>query len=299
MGLEAVGGKCVFSSEWDKFSQKTYEAWHGEKPHGDITRIDPATIPDHDILTGGFPCQPFSIAGKQHGFKDDRGNLFFHIMNIIAAKRPKVVFLENVKNLRGHDKGQTWYVIRRSLASLDYQVFSEVIDASSWVPQHRERFFIVAFDRHVIGGSVEFQFPTPPKTLTVLGDILEEKVEPKYTLSNKLWNYLQAYAAKHRAKGNGFGYSLAPLNGVTRTLRARYYKDGSEILIPQDFGQSNPRRLTPKEAQRLMGFPDFGIVVSDTQAYKQFGNAVVPAVITAVGRNIIDTLNVHKTKKKT
>ena len=299
LGLESIGGECVFSSEWDRFAQQTYEAWHGERPAGDINGIDPAEVPDHDILAGGFPCQPFSIAGvskkislgRAHGFDDlKQGNLFFATAEIIRAKRPSVVMLENVKNLLSHDRGRTWEVIAETLDKLDYEVHAQVIDAAGWVPQHRERIFIIAFNREVFGevfdDGVPFEFPTPSGEKHELREILDKNVDPKYTLTNHLWTYLQMYAAKHKAKGNGFGFGLPELSGLSRTLSARYHKDGSEILIRQR--GKNPRRLTPVEAGRLMGFPmeRLDIVVSDTQAYRQFGNAVVPKVAAAVARQI-------------
>jgi DNA (cytosine-5)-methyltransferase 1 len=293
--LARLGGDCVFSSEWDAHSQRTYRAWFGETPHGDLRTIAPADIPDHDIMAAGFPCQPFSIAGvskkkslgRAHGFQcDTQGNLFFHLAAIAAARRPPVLFLENVKNLRVHDQGRTWTVIRETLVDLDYVVFESVIDAAGWVPQHRERIYIVCFDRRVFGDAPPFRFPeSPDGPAPTLADILEPAPDPRYTLSDHLWAYLQAYAKKHQAKGNGFGYGLAKADGVTRTLSARYFKDGSEILVPQ--AGRNPRRLTPRECARLMGFPDHRpIVVSDTQAYRQFGNAVVPTVVEAIGRQI-------------
>lgn len=299
-GMERVGGTCVFTSEWDKYSAKTYAAWFGEKPNGDITKIAPETIPDHDVLCAGFPCQPFSIAGvskknslgREHGFKDaTQGTSFFHVATIAQVKRPPVLLLENVKNLLSHDKGRTWHVIRSTLEELKYAVFHRIIDAADYVPQHRERVFVVAFDRHIFGDEVPFEFPKPPDgPRPKVADILDPDVDrARYTLSDHLWRYLQDYAKKHAAAGNGFGFGLADLDGVTRTLSARYYKDGSEILIPQK--GANPRRLTPREAARLMGFPEErDIVVSDTQAYKQFGNSVVPAVVAAVGRQIVKVL---------
>jgi len=299
LGLEAAGGRCLFSSEWDRYSQRTYKAWFGEMPHGDITKIPPAEIPDHDVLAAGFPCQPFSIAGvskknslgRAHGFKDaTQGNLFFNLATIIELKRPPAIMLENVKNLQSHDRGRTWEVIQSTLEGLGYRIFSRVIDARHWVPQHRERIFIVGFDRRVFGDNPPFTFPELPggEPLAV-SSILEKKVDARYTLSDLLWNYLQEYAERHRAAGNGFGFGLVNLDGTTRTLSARYYKDGSEILIPQR--RRNPRRLTPREAARLMGFPDkLPIVVSDTQAYKQFGNAVVPPVAEAVARQLVRVL---------
>jgi DNA (cytosine-5)-methyltransferase 1 len=292
--MSKVGGTCVFSSEWDSYSQRTYKKWYDETPKGDIREIKPIEIPDHDVLTAGFPCQPFSIAGvskkkslgQAHGFKcATQGTLFFNVATIIEVKRPPVVFLENVKNLQSHDKGRTWKTIQDTLKELHYAVFSEVIDAAGWVPQHRERVYIVCFDRNVFGDNPPFQFPTAPTEKPKLGDILEKNPDPKYTLSDHLWQYLQNYAERHRLKGNGFGFGLANLKGVTRTLSARYYKDGSEILIPQK--GKNPRRLTPLECQRLMGFDEKPIVVSDTQAYRQFGNAVVPKVVHEVAKQIL------------
>ncbi len=273
-------------------------------PHGDITKIQPSDIPDHDLLAAGFPCQPFSIAGvskknalgRPHGFKDaTQGTLFFNVATIISIKRPPVILLENVKNLQSHDKGRTWEVITSTLDELDYQVFAKIIDAAAWVPQHRERIFIVGFDKHVFGVNPPFAFPEKPeKERPKFRDILNADPDPKYTLSDHLWNYLQDYARRHQEKGNGFGYGLANLDGISRTLSARYYKDGSEILIPRKEGP--PRRLTPMEAAKLMGFPvsdKLKIVVSDTQAYKQFGNAVVPSVVEAVGRQILKVIDWH------
>lgn len=299
LGLERAGGKCVFTSEWDRYCQKTYKAWYGDLPQGDITKIDPASIPDHDILAAGFPCQPFSIAGvskknsmgRAHGFKDAaQGTLFFHVVTVAEVKRPAVLLLENVKNLISHDKGNTWRVIQASLRELGYTVFSKIIDAAHFVPQHRERIFIVCFDKRVFGDSPPFEYPSLSPQKPKFRSILDAKVDPKYTLSDHLWNYLQEYAKRHKAKGNGFGFGLTDLDGVSRTLSARYYKDGSEVLIPQGRNK-NPRRLSPREAARLMGFPDhLPIVVSDTQAYKQFGNAVVPPVAEAVAKQIVGVL---------
>jgi DNA (cytosine-5)-methyltransferase 1 len=292
--LADIGGECVFSSEIDRYCQKTYKAWFGETPYGDITKIRVSDIPDHDVLAAGFPCQPFSIAGvskkkslgRAHGFScETQGTLFFNIASIVEVKRPPIVLLENVKNLKSHDGGRTWTVINETLESLEYKVFSKVIDASNFVPQHRERIYIVCFDKYVYGENPEFEFADIPSSEgPKLSEILEANPDPKYTLSDHLWKYLQEYAERHRAKGNGFGFGLARPDGITRTLSARYYKDGSEILIPQEGG--NPRRLTPRECARLMGFPEhLPIVVSDTQAYRQFGNAIVPKVAeTVVGQ---------------
>ena len=304
IALSAIGGRCVFTSEWDKYSQATYKVWFGHQPHGDINAIEPADIPDHDILAAGFPCQPFSLAGvskknalgQAHGFKCQRqGNLFFRICDIAAAKRPGILLLENVKNLRSHDGGKTWAVITSELDSLGYDVHSQIIDARGWVPQHRERIFLVCFDRKRYGKSVNFQFPKPPKKGPVLESILEQDVDSKYVLSQHLWDYLQAYAEKHRKAGNGFGFGLVGPGDVARTLSARYHKDGSEILIKR--GSGRPRRLTPQECARLMGYSEkiakrfgfrngFPTVVSDTQAYRQFGNSVVPVVVEAIAKQI-------------
>jgi len=296
LGFESAGGQCVFTSEWDKYAQKTYYSNFGEIPKGDITKIDASSIPDHDILVAGFPCQPFSIAGvskknslgRAHGFLDQtQGTLFFDVARIIQAKRPRAFLLENVKNLKTHDKGRTFRIICETLSKLGYSLHVNVLDGKYYVPQHRERIFIVGFDMNVYMGLEGFEFPTPPDNSPRLRDILEENVEERYTLTDKLWNYLQQYAEKHKAKGNGFGYGLADLDGITRTLSARYYKDGSEILIPQGEGK-NPRKLTPRECARLQGFPDsFKITVSDTQAYKQFGNSVVVPLIRDIAKQMV------------
>ena len=301
IALEKLGGKCLFSCEWDRFSRKTYEAWFGDVPFGDIRTLDLDGIPDHDLLAAGFPCQPFSLAGvskknslgREHGFRcNTQGTLFFRLAEIIEARRPPAILLENVKNLRSHDAGRTWQVVRETLEELDYWVFAEVVDASGWVPQHRERVYIVGFDKRRFFAKPSFSFPDVPARKPRLGSILEPLPDPKYTLSEHLWGYLQAYAEKHRAKGNGFGFGVADPKGISRTLSARYYKDGSEILIGQG-GSTPPRRLTPRECARLMGFDAWcekKIVVSDTQAYRQFGNAVVPKVIEAIGREMIGLL---------
>src|SRR5208337_3917482 len=306
IALESLGGTCAFSCEWDRYSQKTYKAWFGETPHGDIRQIKPKDIPDHDVLAAGFPCQPFSIAGvskkkslgKAHGFKcETQGTLFFNIVSIVEVKRPPVLFLENVKNLQSHDKGRTWSTIYEALVDLGYAVNFKVIDAAGWVPQHRERIYIVCFDKKVFGENPPFRFPNAPTEARKFKDILERTPDKKYTLTDHLWTYLQEYAERHRLKGNGFGYGIANPEGVSRTLSARYYKDGSEILIKQ--GTKAPRRLTPRECARLMGFPDdTKIVVSDTQAYRQFGNAVVPKVAKAVGEEIIATMRWQLTRSQ-
>jgi DNA (cytosine-5)-methyltransferase 1 len=297
--LEKLGGRCRFSCEWDKYSQRTYEAWYGDVPHDDIRKLNIAEIPNHDVLAAGFPCQPFSIAGVSkrqslgmaHGFKCvTQGNLFFHLATIIEGKRPAVLFLENVKNLKSHDKGRTWQVIHDRLNELGYWIFYKVIDAAAWVPQHRERVYIVCFDKKAFPQRPPFEFPqNPEQSRPKLADILETSPDPKYTLTEHLWSYLQRYAEGHRAKGNGFGFGLVDPTGISRTLSARYYKDGSEILIPQGT-EKPPRRLTPLECARLMGFDEKRMVVSDTQAYRQFGNAVVPKVAEAVGRQIIKVM---------
>lgn len=299
LAFQNNGGKCVFTSEWDSFAKKTYEANFGEVPFGDITQISESEIPDHDILLGGFPCQPFSIAGvskknslgRQHGFLDKtQGTLFFDIARIIEHKRPKVFMLENVKNLVSHDKKKTFKIIKETLTKLGYSIHYKVLDAKFYVPQHRERIIIVGFDKSVFKEKETFSFPEPPEVELAIKDILEPKVEDKYTLSDKLWSYLQAYKKKHQAKGNGFGFGLTDLTGVSRTLSARYYKDGAEILIPQK--GKNPRRLTPRECARIQGFPDnFVIPVSNNQAYKQFGNSVAMPLIQAVGNKIVAELN--------
>jgi DNA (cytosine-5)-methyltransferase 1 len=307
MAYQNVGGKCVFTSEWNNFAKKTYEANFGEVPFGDITKVNEKDIPDHDVLLGGFPCQPFSIAGvskknalgRKHGFLDEtQGTLFFDIARILDHKRPKAFMLENVKNLVSHDKKNTFRVIKETLEKLGYKVFSRVLDGKYFVPQHRERIIIVGFRTDVFGEDVQFEFPDMPNVKQKIKTILEKKVDPKYTLSDKLWNYLQGYAEKHKAKGNGFGFGLTDLNGVSRTISARYYKDGAEILIPQT--NKNPRRLTPRECARLQGFPDnFIIPVSDNQAYRQFGNSVTVPLIQAVAEQVVKVLQAANGKRIT
>ena len=295
LAFESAGGRCIFSSEWNKFSQQTYEANFDEVPEGDITKIDEKNIPDHDILVGGFPCQPFSIAGvssknhlnRPHGFDDQiQGTLFFDIARILKAKRPRAFLLENVKNLRGHDKGNTFGVIMKMLQEeLGYDVHYKVIDASTVVPQHRERIFIVGFDT-----PMEFEFPELLDRRPRLVDILEKRVNKKYVLTDGTWKSLQRHLIKHRAKGNGFGYNIADKKGIAKTLSARYYKDGAEILIPRG-AKRNPRMLTPRECARLMGFPEnFKIPVSKNQAYRQFGNAVVVPVVTEIAKSITECM---------
>lgn len=309
--FEEAGGRCVFTSEWDKYAQLTYQANHRDNRPiaGDITKVDVSDIPPHDILVAGFPCQPFSIAGvskknalgRAHGFKDEtQGTLFFDVARIIDAHQPAAFLLENVKNLQNHDKGRTFEVIRRTLEDeLGYELHVRVINAKHFLPQHRERVAIVGFREPT-------RFSWDDLVLPQLGekrmrDILHPEdgteapeghytlgaraeVNEKYTLTDKLWGYLQGYAEKHKAAGNGFGFGLVGPDDTCRTLSARYYKDGSEILVSRGKGK-NPRRLTPRECARLMGLPDsFKIPVSDTQAYKQFGNSVAVPVFREVAR---------------
>lgn len=302
LAMQAQGGKCVFSSEWNTYSQKTYFSNFGDMPFGDITKeVTKSYIPEHfDVLCAGFPCQPFSIAGvskkkslgRETGFKDKtQGTLFFDVADIISRHRPKAFYLENVKNLTSHDKGNTFRVIRETLEELNYSIHYQVMDGQTYVPQHRERIMIVGFDKERYHGEEDFEFPEQHEATRSIKEILDPNIDPKYTLSDKLWAYLQNYAEKHRAKGNGFGFGLVDLNGIARTLSARYYKDGSEILIPQGEGK-NPRRLSPRECARLMGYPDQYRIdrVSDVQAYRQCGNSVIVPLITAVSEQIIKTL---------
>ncbi|MFP3018314.1 MAG: DNA (cytosine-5-)-methyltransferase [Candidatus Tisiphia sp.] len=309
--FESVGGNCVYTSEIDASALKTYRANFScdHKIDGDITQVHEQNVPPHDILCAGFPCQPFSIAGVSkrcslgipHGFLcNTQGTLFFDVTRIISYHKPKIVFLENVKNLLSHDKGKTFAIIKKTLRDLGYTVSERVIDARYYVPQHRERLFIVA---NRIDAKINLHKIDLPNTKHIIKTIFHcqnnsnkdditngyveknGKINKKYTLTDKLWQYLQDYAKKHRAKGNGFGFSLCMDDDISRTLSARYYKDGAEILIHQE--NSNPRRLTPRECARLMGFPDdFKIVVSDTQAYKQFGNSVVIPVVREVAEYI-------------
>lgn len=330
-GFDRLGGECVFTSEWDKYAQQTYQANYvnseKHKMAGDITQIPADEIPEHDVLLAGFPCQPFSLAGiskknslgREHGFRcEAQGTLFFDVARIIEYHRPAAFLLENVKNLVNHDGGRTFHIIHETLTKeLGYTIQWKVIDGKRFVPQHRERIYIVGF-REPNGFDFEdLQLPDPFQGPT-LGSILhpedgteqaEEpytfgplaKVADKYTLSDHLWQYLQDYAAKHKQKGNGFGFGLFGPNDIARTLSARYHKDGSEILIRQD--GRNPRRLTPRECARLMGFdqsgqPPFKIPVSDTQAYRQFGNSVVVPVIEAIAQHmapwIVNSLSIPK-----
>jgi DNA (cytosine-5)-methyltransferase 1 len=288
IGFESVGGECVFTSEWDEPAQKTYQANFKELPYGDITKIDPEEIPSFDILLAGFPCQPFSQAGLKKGFEDTRGTLFFDIARIIKHHKPSVVFLENVRNLAGHDNGNTLKTIINTLEELGYKVFNKILNAKDFgVPQNRARIYIIGFK-----DDVSFTFPEGLQKKTKVGDILEKKVEDKYTISDRLWAGHQRRKKEHKEKGNGFGYSLFNENSeYTSTISARYYKDGSEILIEQE--NKNPRKLTPREAARLQGFPEnFIIPVSDAQAYKQFGNSVAVPVIKTLAKQIIKILEV-------
>lgn len=284
--------KVVFSSEIDKFAVKTYKANFGEEPFGDITKISENDIPDHDILVGGFPCQAFSQAGKKLGFEDTRGTLFFEIARIIKKKRPKAFLLENVKNLKLHDKGRTYNVIENTLKELNYEVYPVLYKAKDFgVPQNRERIYIIGFEKSKVPNYGEFIPPIPPCPDTNVGMILEKNANEKYTISDALWEGHQRRKVEHKEKGNGFGYTLFNARSpYTNTISARYYKDGSEILIEQE--GKNPRKLTPREAARLQGFPeDYIIPVSDTQAYKQFGNSVAVPVINAIAHNIIQVLD--------
>ena len=315
-GFEQMNGRCVFTSEWDTFAQRTYKANYpdAEDIAGDITKISASDVPAHDLLLAGFPCQPFSLAGvskknslgRKHGFLDEtQGTLFFDVVRILREHKPRAFVLENVKNLTSHDKGRTFQVIMGALRELGYQIHTRIIDASAWVPQRRERIFLVGLREPA---DLDLRTIVTPERRPRLGDVLHSSdeepeepftlrqkgrtvVNPKYTLSDHLWEYLQAYAAKHREKGNGFGCSVFGPDDITRTLSARYHKDGSEILISQG-RKANPRRLTPRECARLMGFDAPGrtpmiIPVSDTQAYRQFGNSVAVPVVSAVAQLLV------------
>ncbi|MFN1535594.1 DNA cytosine methyltransferase, partial [Vibrio jasicida] len=328
--FQQLGGHCVFTSEWDKFAQKTYLANYGDMPNGDITKIPAEKIDDHEILLGGFPCQAFSQAGLKQGFSDTRGTMFFEVQRILAAKRPKAFLLENVKQLRGHDKGRTLKTIMDILRGKHEQQIPEDVPMSEearhalqdklnyWVdvrvlragdfgaPQNRERVFIIGFDKDkypTIDFKKAFKWPEPPKTPTRVGDILQTQEElaadhkeygkDRFTISDKLWEGHQKRKAEHKTKGNGFGYSLFNAESeYTNTISARYYKDGSEILIDQSHLNKNPRKLTPRECARLQGFPESFKVdaVSQNQVYQQFGNSVCMNVIHAVAEQMINTL---------
>jgi DNA (cytosine-5)-methyltransferase 1 len=330
IAFERAGGKCIFSSEYDPHSQKTYKSFFGENPDfsniyhtdppGDITKIPPQRIPAHNILTGGFPCQPFSLAGvskkmslgRPHGFDDlTQGTLFFNIKEIIKEKQPSAFLLENVKNLKSHDHGNTFDVITSTLTGLGYTIFYNVIDAGWWTPQHRERIYIIGFKKRIGNQKWEIKdFPEfmniklPKRRANTLSQILENNVPDRYTLGPNTWATLERHKAHHESIGQGFGYSLIhpPFDDkTTRTLSARYHKDGAEILIYQE--GKRPRRLTPLECCRLMGFPgecekyfdrsgNFPQPVSDTQAYRQFGNSVSVPVVTEIAQLIIDKMKI-------
>lgn len=285
----------VFSSEIDKFAVKTYHANFGEYPVGDITKVASSDVPDHDILVGGFPCQAFSQAGLKKGFEDTRGTLFFEIARILKEKRPKAFLLENVKNLTLHDKGRTFQVIMNTLDELGYAVTPKLFKAKDFgVPQNRERIYIVGFDKKAVKNYTDFSMPVPPCTKTRVGDILDDYVDEKYTISDELWKGHQRRKADNKKNGKGFGYTLFNEDSpYTNTISARYYKDGSEILIEQE--GKNPRKITPREASRLQGFPEQYIIpVSDTQAYKQFGNSVAVPVINAIANEMLRVLDENK-----
>lgn len=292
--FEELGGKCVFSSEIDKFAKATYQAFYKELPEGDICGIAPCDIKDFDVLLAGFPCQPFSQAGHKRGFNDTRGTLFFQIEKIIRCKMPKAFLLENVKGLKGHDKGRTFQVIIDTLESMGYKVKYKILAARDFnLPQNRERIYIVGFSNK--NHATKFEFPKPIEKTVVLGDILEKIVPEKYTISDALWAGHQRRKIQHKIKGNGFGYSLFNAKSAyVNTISARYYKDGSEILIEQE--NKNPRKLTPIEVARLQGFPDEFVTnaqdvgISDTQLYKQFGNAVAVSVIQHIAKNMITAM---------
>ena len=309
LGMKSLGGRCVFASEWDKYAAATYWSWTGIEnlETRDIRSVNFADIPSHRVLCAGFPCQPFSLAGvskknslnRPHGFDDERqGNLFFSIVEIAEAKKTPILLLENVKNIKSHDGGRTFARILDELQK-DYHVRHQVIDAAGWVPQHRERTFIVGFRKwHFKREDVDkFAFPVASSVSRTLGEVLEDRVDDKYTLSAALWEYLVEYAARHRARGNGFGFGLVGPDDIARTLSARYHKDGSEILV-RDPNKGRPRRLTPREAALLMGFNDhfaadagfpmgFPQVVSDSQAWRQFGNSVVPPLVQSIGAEVL------------
>lgn len=288
MPFQNLGGECVFSSEIDKYAAQTYEANYGEKPSGDITQINTESIPNFDILLAGFPCQAFSIAGKRKGFEDTRGTMFFEVERILEEKKPKSFLLENVKGLTNHDHGRTFKIMLDILENkLGYKVYYKVLNAKNFgLPQNRERIMIVGFKNH----NIDFKFPEEINKETKVGDILIDNPDSKYTISDKIWESHQLRKERNRAKGNGFGYSLFNEESpYTSTISARYYKDGSEILIEQE--GKNPRKLTPREAARLQGYPDsFKIVVSDTQAYKEFGNSVPVNMINAVAQEMYKSL---------
>lgn len=303
LGFQKEKGICLFSAEWNQKSAATYRVNYGETPHGDITKISSKEIPDFDILLGGFPCQSFSQAGLKKGFEDTRGTLFFDVARILAEKKPSAFLLENVKGLVGHDKGNTFLVIKKSLEDLEYKVFHKVLISRDFgVPQNRQRIIIVGFLKSKFPKGFdfdkEFSYPQPLEKKVKVGDILEDskKIDDKYTISNALWLGHQTRKAKHKSNRNGFGYQMFNENSpYTSTISARYYKDGAEALIDQSKLGKNPRKLTPRECARLQGFPeDFLLPVSDNEAYKQFGNSVTVPLVNAVAKQIIKVLNKRK-----
>ena len=334
-GFESIGGNCVLTCEWDRFARKTYAANFPDGPKhpfpADIRDLSASDVPEHEVLLAGFPCQPFSIAGvskknalgRKHGFEcDTQGTMFHEVARIIERRRPPVLLLENVKNLLSHDRGRTFAVIAAVLAELGYEVTERshrVIDAKGFVPQHRERIFIAGVHRGAGLPPIDLHALDLPDAANGpdLATILhpedgsegpdpqyldpQGRVLPRYGLSEHLWGYLQAYAAKHRAKGNGFGFGLVGPQDTARTLSARYYKDGSEILVSRGKDRT-PRRLTPRECARLMGFEGpgettFAIPVSDTQAYRQFGNAVVVPVVEALAAHMAPTVRMAAARR--
>jgi DNA (cytosine-5)-methyltransferase 1 len=322
LGMVANGGLCVYANEWDKYAGKTYRAWTGfaDLDSRDLRLVDPSDIPNHDILCAGFPCQPFSLAGvskknslgRKHGFDDpEQGNLFFAIRDVVKVKRPKILLLENVKNLKSHDSGKTWDVIKNTIeVELGYYLYDKIIDSSPWVPQRRERIFLVAFNKRYFtkAQAAAFEFPQPPRCRPTMRKILDQNPEESLMITDKLWDYLQEYAEKHRIRGNGFGFGLVGPEDVSRTMSARYYKDGSEILIQQS-GWRNPRRLSFQEAARLMGFDkvfsreaglgsEFPQINSLSQSYRQFGNSVCPHVTKAIGGQLVAVLDQAKQHKR-
>lgn len=300
LAFENLGGRCVFSSEIDRYCKETYSANFGEIPQDDLMKIPIDKIPKHDLMLAGFPCQPFSKGGfatrrkleRKDGFKDDsQGKIFFRIAKIISEKKPKVVFLENVPRIVLYNNGEIISIIVKRLEKLGYNVSYKIINSDTVVPQRRERLYIVA-----LLGKSEFSFPEIPDLKPKLENILEKRTDKKYVLSDKLWSWLQNHAKKHERKGNGFGFRMAHPKKTACTLSARYGKDGSEILIPGKNG--NPRKLSPRECARLMGFSDeFKIPVSDTQAYKQFGNSVIVPIVYIIGNKIIQYHNINKNLK--
>jgi len=330
LAFQQIGGHCAFSSEWDKFAQKTYAANFGELPHGDITKVSAKDIPKHNILVAGFPCQSFSQAGLKKGFNDTRGTMFFEIQRILSICKPDAFLLENVKQLRGHNHGETLKIIMDTLRGehfhsipddvpmseearsalnnkLNYWADSHVLRAADFgCPQNRERIFIVGFNKNKFKGidfSKVFKWPDPPRTKTTVGDILEPDrvIDPKFTISQRLLDGHQRRKIAHEKKGNGFGFCVfKKSDSYTNTLSARYYKDGSEILIDQSHLRKRPRKLMPRECANLQGFPSNFIVnaVSDVQAYKQFGNSVSVPVVSAVAESMLSALTIARAQKK-